>query len=107
MLLAKAGTPLTCENGHRIAMVKTDINSGDGVSVSQFTEWAIEAPREGDPIKPCPTCGAPYIRNKMVKVPERYRKPWKFWQFFTKSAEEIAYLASFGAYELQTPEGWT
>lgn len=105
-MFVKAGTPLTCENGHRIATAADDIRSGDRMSVQCFRDWTIAPPQACSPIRYCPICKGQYVRLKKVKVPERYVRPWKFWQWFTRPTEEVAYLVSLGSYEMHTPEGW-
>lgn len=102
-LIAEAGTPVTCENGHRIAVVAKDIRDTNHASPNDFKDWSIPEPQSGDLIPPCPTCGAEYIRLKQWAAP---KQPW--WRRLLGpigwTTEDIARMS--GGMEMHTPQGW-
>jgi hypothetical protein len=65
LVIAAAGETVTCENGHRICTVVDDIKPDNGVvSAYQFKDWvSLPAPRPGHAVRPCPACGAPFIKG--------------------------------------------
>jgi hypothetical protein len=66
ILYAKAGEIVTCLNGHEICDVAKDIFVADLISINQFENWRHQPqPVPHDTIKPCMTCGAPYIKSDM------------------------------------------
>lgn len=53
-VLIKAGTPITCENGHRVCTAAVDLHVNELLAVEMFWGWQIAAPRAGDMF---PRCG--------------------------------------------------
>ena len=101
---AKAGTIITCENGHHIGTFKQDIHSGDVMRTDQI-DWAIAPPKHLS--ERCPMCGARYVKSRATETDEPHR-PW--WRKLLGPAgwspQYIAWMALRNAGTIHTPEGW-
>jgi hypothetical protein len=47
-VLIPAGTPITCEKGHRVCTTAVDLHVNELLAVEMFTNWQIAAPRAGN-----------------------------------------------------------
>lgn len=56
----RAGTVLTCSNGHPICDVVADIHPGDEYA-PKLGAWRIPEPVIGERAPRCPSCGATWI----------------------------------------------
>lgn len=60
----KPGDLVTCANGHLICEIAKPLSYGDKISPDCFHNWCqgMKPPLNGERVKPCPDCGADYIR---------------------------------------------
>ena len=66
VLYAKKGEIITCTDGHEICELECDVYIGGLLIASQFINWRNQEPvNPHDEIRPCKTCGKPFIKSEM------------------------------------------
>jgi hypothetical protein len=64
VLYAAIGEVVTCESGHEICELSSDIYVGGPVESKIFINWRNQEPAQArDPFTTCTTCDKPYIRG--------------------------------------------
>jgi hypothetical protein len=61
VIYSRKGERLTCENDHLIGVFTCDLPRGEVFHVD-MVEWSCSAPRDGDPMRNCPHCGAFWVK---------------------------------------------
>ncbi len=71
-IFAKAGELVTCENGHEICEVATDLHTQAKITASQFRNWRFPIDTTpGNTVPNCPQCGAKFMGHpEPDKFPE-------------------------------------
>jgi hypothetical protein len=76
-VLIPAGTPITCENGHRVCTAAVDLHVNELLAVEMFGAWQIAAPRGGDMFPRCGVCGAAAHRESRDGVTLHTPEGWR------------------------------